>query len=110
MWSPDPETIITAEQKAAEAQARLIEQFRVAIQTHVDETAKARNYDSGVSLASYTSSTNPVWASEAAAFVAWRDAVWAYAYAELDKVIAGEREAPTISDFIAELTPVSWPE
>lgn len=103
MWSPDPETIITAEQKAAEAQARLIEQFRVAIQSYVDETAKARNYDSGVSLASYTSSTNAVWAAEATAFVAWRDAVWDYAYSELDRVVGGGRPVPTIDDFIAEL-------
>jgi len=29
--------------------------------------------------------------------------VWAYAYAELAKVMAGEREQPTVETFLAEL-------
>lgn len=40
------------------------------------------------------------------------DAVWSYAYAELDKVTAEppERDVPSIEDFIAELPAMSWPE
>jgi hypothetical protein len=109
MWKPDPEIIITAEQKAAEAQAALIEAFRVAIQGHVEATAQSRRYDSGNSLASYVASTNAVWAGEAAAFVAWRDDVWTYSYAELDKVVAAERPQPTIEEFVAELPWIAWP-
>lgn len=112
MWTPNPAITVTAEQKAAAAQAELVEQFRAAIQSHVDETARSRRYDSGNSLASYVASTNPTWAAEAAAFVAWRDAVWAYAYAELDKVTAvpPQREVPTVETFIAELPAMVWPE
>lgn len=103
MWSPDPAIIVTAAQKAAEAQAATVERFRSAIQTHVDATAKSRNYDGGNALASYVASTNPQWAAKAQAFVAWRDAVWLYAYAELDKVMAGQREQPTVEAFVNEL-------
>jgi hypothetical protein len=109
MWKPDPEIIITAEQKAADAQAALIEAFRVAIQGYVDAAAQSRRYDGGNSLATYVGSTNPQWATEAQAFVAWRDAVWAYSYAELDKVLAGERPQPTVAEFLGELPAIEWP-
>jgi hypothetical protein len=108
MWTPDASQIITAEQRAAEAQARTVETFRAAIQQHVDTQAQSRRYDSGNSLASYVASTNASWAAEAQAFVAWRDAVWLYAYAELDKVLAGEREQPSVEEFIGELPVIEW--
>ncbi len=110
MWTPDPSIIITAEDKAAAAQAATVELFRTAIQAHVDQTAQSRLYDSGNSLASYVASTNTAWAAEATTFVAWRDAVWLYAYAELDKVMAGEREQPAVEAFISELPAIAWPE
>lgn len=87
----------------------VVESFRRAIQSHIDATAQARSYDSGTSLAGYVSSTNAAWAAEAQAFVAWRDAVWVYAYAELDKVTGGQREVPTVEGFIAELPAMVWP-
>jgi hypothetical protein len=45
---------------------------------------------------------------EAAAFVAWRDAVRLYACAELDNVTNDLREAPTTDGFIAELPAIVW--
>lgn len=108
MWSPDPAIIITAAQKAAEAQAATVGRFRSAIQAHVDATAKSRNYDGGNALASYVASTNPQWAAEAQAFVGWRDAVWLYAYAELDKVMAGQRDQPSVEEFLDELPAIEW--
>jgi hypothetical protein len=80
-----------------------------AVQEHVDATARGRGYDSGVSLASYADSAVPIWAAEAAAFVAWRDAVWVYAYAELAKVRNGERPQPDVNAFVSELLPLVWP-
>ena len=82
--------------------------YRFAIQRHVDAQAQSRRYDSGNSLASYVASTNEIWAAEAQVFVAWRDAVWLYAYAELEKVMAGEREQPSVEEFIGELPPIEW--
>lgn len=80
-----------------------------AIQAHVDAVAKARSYAHGVALASYVTSTIPVWAAEAQAFLAWRDAIWVYAHTELAKVLAAEREQPTVAAFIAELPTIEWP-
>lgn len=86
-----------------------LDDFRRAIQAHIDATAQERGYDSGVSCASYVNSTNQAWASEASAFVARRDNAWAYVYAELEKVQSGLREQPTIEDILAELPPMIWP-
>lgn len=83
--------------------------YSQAIQAHIDGVARSRNYADGVALASYTVSTIPAWAAEAQAFAAWRDAVWAYAYGELAKVMAGERAKPTIDVLIAELPAMVWP-
>lgn len=91
---------------------RTLEDYRAAIRAHVDATAQARLYDNAVSCASYLNSTNPVWAAEAQAFVAWRDAVWAYVFAELAKVENGQRPQPAIEEFVGELTaavPMEWP-
>lgn len=112
MWTPDPTQIITAEQKAAEAQAALQEQFRAAIQAHVDATAMSKLYNDSVTLASYDtlSQPNAAWKAEAAAFVIWRTAVWEYVNGQLLLFGAGEREIPTIEDFIAELPVIVWPQ
>ncbi|KZE34090.1 hypothetical protein IMF23_04250 [Chelatococcus daeguensis] len=93
----------------ADPEPSTVDRFRWAIQWHIDTTAQTRNYDSGVTCASYVNSTNPTWAAEATAFTAWRDAVWAYAYAELEKVVNEERPQPTVEDFLAELPPFTWP-
>lgn len=83
--------------------------FATAIQTHIDAIAKTRDYGDGVSLASYASSTVPGWAAEATTFIAWRDAVWAYAYQEMAKVEQNLRPTPTISELISELPTITWP-
>lgn len=83
--------------------------YRLAIQNLIDGHAQSRRYDSGNSLATYVASSNPDWAAEAQAFVLWRDAVWAYAYVELDNVLAGEREQPSVEAFIGEFPEMMWP-
>jgi ABC-type glycerol-3-phosphate transport system substrate-binding protein len=84
--------------------------YSAAIQSHIDATARARKYDSGFALASYANSA--IWGAEAAAFISWRDAVWLYSITELARVTAGEREMPSINEFlleIAEQIPITWP-
>lgn len=83
--------------------------YRTAIQAHLDAVARERHYDSAISCASYLGSTVAQWAEEAAAFVAWRDQVWACALAELDKVTSGARETPDVADFIEALPKMVWP-
>ncbi|MBC2887323.1 hypothetical protein H7Q97_18240 [Ochrobactrum sp. CM-21-5] len=92
------------------AQEPTVEDYRAAIQSLIDGKAQEKQYDSGATLASYVNSTIPQWAAEATAFVAWRDQVWAYALAELDKVQNGQREQPSVEAFLAELPVFEWPE
>jgi len=109
------ELLVMTPQEEAEFLASLpapvvtVEDYRRAIQGLVDETAQQRSYDSGLTCASYVGSTNPIWAAEAAAFTAWRDAVWIYAYAELAKVETAQRPQPTVAAFLSELPAIAWP-
>lgn len=86
-----------------------IDDFRQAIQSHIDARARERGYDGSLSIATYVASSNPTWAAEAQAFVQWRDAVWTYVFAELEKVKQGQREQPTIKQIILELPKIEWP-
>lgn len=86
-----------------------VEVFRREIQSLIDAKAQEKQYDSGATLASYVNSTIPQWSAEATAFVAWRDTVWTYALAELDKVQNGTREQPDVGAFLAELPEFEWP-
>ena len=101
-----------AERDAEEAAARLLhlDDYKRAIQAFIDATAREKKYRNGDACATYVNSTNPLWAAEAAAFVAWRDSVWSYAFQELAKVENGEREQPTIDEFLSELPQIEWPE
>ncbi len=74
----------------------------------VNGTARGKGYASAESCAGYVASTVPAWAAEAAAFVAWRDAVYLAAYAMLDDVQAGD-PAPTLSGLIAAMPEMEWP-
>lgn len=86
-----------------------ITDYENAIQNLLDSTARERQFRDGVTLASYTASTKPKWAAEAQAFVAWRDHVWFYAYGELAKVQAGQRQQPTVEQFLGEIARIAWP-
>lgn len=82
----------------------------IAIQAHLDTTARERNYDSIQSAITYRGDPNPQFAAEGDALFAWRSAVWTYATEQLAAVEAGEREAPeTAEAFIEELPPFEWP-
>ncbi|GLU29458.1 hypothetical protein Brsp01_46910 [Brucella sp. NBRC 12950] len=87
-----------------------VDVYRLEIQAMIDAKASERQYDSGATLASYVNSTIEQWAAEAQVFVAWRDAVWLYALAEMDKVQKGERDQPSVPEFIAELPVFEWPQ
>jgi hypothetical protein len=83
--------------------------YTAAIVALLDVKARERRYDGALSLSTYIGSANTQWAAEAVAFVAWRDAVWIYAYSELEKVQGGLRPQPSVVDFVAELPLLTWP-
>ncbi len=85
-----------------------ISDYQKAIQSQIDAKAQEKQYNNSATLASYVNSTVAAWAAEAQAFVAWRDQVWAYALAELDKVQSGEREQPSVEAFLTELPVFEW--
>lgn len=104
------EVPMTEDEVAGLASPPTVDDFSRAIDVHLDAIARERGYSSAVSCASYVSSTNALWRAEAEAFVAGRDAVWTYAFAELASVQSGSRAVPSVAEFIAELPAIEWPE
>ncbi len=86
-----------------------VAEYEEAVQRVIDETARQKMFRDGVTMASYVASTVPEWAAQAVAFVAWRDAVWAYSYVELAKVLEGQRPQPGIDALLEELPAIVWP-
>ncbi len=78
------------------------------VQTAIDDTAQSRQYRDGISCASYAQSTNPTWAAEAQAFIAWRDAMFIYALGVFKSIEDGN-PAPTQEEFIAGFPTMVWP-
>jgi hypothetical protein len=99
----------TAEQKEQEAQQATISRLTGAVQAHLDQTARARNYDGMLYLCTYATSQNAKFAAEGQAGVVWRDAVWAKCYQVMDEALAGSRPVPTEAELIAELPVFAWP-
>lgn len=103
-WVLDGDGGVTLDQeKATEITLRLFEE---AIEEHLETVAKSKDYKDSTRLATYA--TSKQYGTEATKYIDWRDAVWVYAYAEMDKVKSGEREEPTIEDFIKELPKIDW--
>lgn len=94
------------EWQAGEPPQASIEDYSAAVQAHLDAAAQSRLYTDGNSLATYTASTNPQWAAEASAFVAWRDDVWAQVYAMW---ASPPDPVPTPAEVVAGLPVIEWP-
>lgn len=89
------------------------EQFRAAIQSHLDVFAQTRNYDGIMSAASYATSTVEKFYIEGQYAVDVRDATWAKAYELLaewmEGIQSGERGFPTDEEIFSELPALEWP-
>lgn len=109
MWTPDPTTFVTAEQKATQAKQATLAAYKAAFDAHLDEVAKQRQYDSRNTIIAYANSTQAAWAAEANAFIAWRDGCLMQMFQLLAAVEAGERPAPTVPEFIGGLPEIAWP-
>lgn len=110
MWVPDISCIISAEMKAEAERVEQLAAYKAAFDAHLDAVAQQRQYDNRLTVPAYFGSTNPQWAAEAIAYIAWRDAALAYLFEKLAAVEAGTIEAPTIADFIAGIQEIEWPE
>lgn len=83
--------------------------YTTAVQLVIDGAAVAKQFANGVTLASYKDSTVAAWAAQATTFIAWRDQVWTFVYAQLAAVTAGTEAQPTIQQLISGLPAISWP-
>jgi hypothetical protein len=106
---PQPSEADIAAEVARQEIAEAVGLYRAAVDQHIEAVARSRDYASSLHCVTYLHSTIAAWAAEAAAFVAWRDAVWIAVYAALDAWQAGG-EAPTVEALIASLPPMEWPE
>lgn len=106
----DAATLAQIHARALELDVPTQADYQIAIDKMVNETARSKNYNDANALAGYVNSTVPIWASEAQAFVAWRDQVWLYAYSEFEKVMTGQRAQPSVEDMLGELPAIQWPE
>jgi len=110
MSNIDVTQLVTKAHKQERAQLALTRSFERAIQSHLDAAARDRGYDSISTAVSYAEEPAvPKFQSDGMAFRAWRSLVWQYAYQELAKVKAGEREIPSLDVFLAELPALSLP-
>jgi hypothetical protein len=73
----------------------------------LDAGAQAWGYDSIVSAASYATSTNAQFKAEAAALIAWRDAVWAWAVTEEAAIVGGTQQLPATPAAFVALMPAA---
>ncbi len=105
---PDANAVWDGEQwRAGTPPTITVEDYKAAVQAHLDAAARSKLYTDGNSLATYTASTNPQWAAEAQAFVAWRDAVWQQVYG----LWASPPEpVPSPEEVVAGLPVIEWPE
>lgn len=85
-----------------------ISDYKQAIQAHIDAVARAKDYDSGVSLAGYKGSAVEAYAADAEAFTTWRDPLWLTVFGILAEVQSGAISQPTIPELIAMLPAPPW--
>lgn len=82
--------------------------YTQAVQRHLDEAARARNYDNIVSACSYAAAPN-LFQAEGLAYLEWRAACWATCYGVLGAVEQSLRSAPTIDELLGELPALVLP-
>lgn len=79
------------------------------VQQRLDAFAQTRNYDGILSACTYATSAVPKFAAEGQYAVNARDATWAACYQIMTAVQNGTRPLPGVSDVLAELPALAWP-
>jgi hypothetical protein len=88
--------------------AREITKLTDAVQAHLDNTARTRNYDNILSACTYATSIHEPFQMEGQACVEWRDSVWLYCYQVMYAVQNGLRALPTEAELLAEIPTINW--
>ncbi|WP_052190901.1 hypothetical protein [Chitinibacter sp. ZOR0017] len=75
-----------------------------AVQERLDSVAVEHGYDDIKTAVSYAEEPAvPKFQHDGKAFRAWRSLVWAYVYEQLDLVLSGKRQKPTVEQLLIEL-------
>lgn len=98
------EKALTDEERLEQLKDTIVNQ----LQYIMDAKAREKGYDNGFAIASYSTSTDGIFKSEAEKFIAWRDKLWRYCYTQLDLFIAGKREFNGVEEFISEMPTLEW--
>lgn len=81
--------------------------YAAAVQTVLDDAAKLDGYDNIATAISYAEEPAvPKFQNDGKRYREWRSLVWAYVYEQLDLVMDGTREKPTVVELLAELPPL----
>ena len=105
IYTQDPATVLPPQPTIDQ----IIAALEAAVQDYIDSIAKKKGYDSGVSCASYATSTVTAFAADAVAFIAWRDNVWVTCQTiETTDLAATPPIIPTAAEVIAALPVAPW--
>ena len=84
------------------------ESIRIGIGQWMNSVVQVNGYDDIVSCASYANSPTPKFKAEALAAIAWRDAVWASAYALLADPPEGVDSLEKVIALMPKATQYGW--
>lgn len=84
-----------------------LDDYDMAMEQHLRDEREARGYTTR-EPDSYLTSEVPRWAQDARDWVAHRDAVMEYALELINAVQSGEREPPTMEEFLANMPQIQW--
>jgi hypothetical protein len=89
--------------------AETIDDYKSAIQDHIDTVARKKDYANGYALAGYVTDTSAEYADVAQTFINWRSSIWTFTFETLAEVQSGAIPQPTIPELIAMLPAPPWP-
>lgn len=105
-YTTEDGVVVTKAEQEAEYLAKKVQDVAKAmeqgIENLINETVKAKGYNSQDSIAKYLVSGNPFY-DECTAISLWIGNVWVYAHQVQADVLAGTRPMPTLEALIAEL-------
>jgi hypothetical protein len=109
VWYQTWNTVPCTEEEVAQNIETAKANLQAAVQNRLDEFAQTRNYDGILSCCSYATSTVVKFQQEAQYAVQSRDAHWAACYTILQQFENGQRPIPTVSELLAEMPLLQWP-
>jgi len=92
-----------------QTQKQILQSYETAVDTYIQDEVTAYNLASGYAFvdinafAKYALLPDSIHYSTAMSFIAWADAVWTVARGIQQDVMLGNRDMPSIEDFLVEL-------